>query len=185
MQKLAREISDLKIIEEQSDDIITMLEAVGNRQIELAVIDSDMEDIANQFVPSMRATLSLSDEQPIVWLLGETPNSELQARAGEFIERVQRDGTMARLEDRYFGHARRLDQADIVKFLGQIETTLPKLRKIFQGAQSLSGLDWRLDCRRGLSGIALGQQCNQPDRCARHHDADRRNGRPTECQQPA
>jgi len=144
MQRLSREIPDLKIIEEKSGDLITLLEAVGNRQVELAVIDSGMEDIANQFVPSMRATLTLSDEQPIVWLLGQNPNSELQARTGEFIERAQRDGTMARLEDRYFGHARRLNQADIVKFLGQIETTLPKLRKMFQAAQTVSGIDWRL-----------------------------------------
>ncbi len=144
MQRLSREIPELKIIEEKSSDLITLLEAVGNRQVELAVIDSGMEDIANQFVPSMRATLTLSDEQPIVWLLGQNPNSELQARTGEFIERAQRDGTMARLEDRYFGHARRLNQADIVKFLGQIETTLPKLRKMFQAAQTVSGIDWRL-----------------------------------------
>ena len=144
MQQLSRGISDLKVVEEKSEDIISLFEAVGNRRIELAVIDSAMEDIANQYVPSMRATLTLSGEQPIVWQLGENPNSELQARASEFIERVQRDGTLARLEDRYFGHVRRLDQADIVKFLGQIETTLPKLRKIFQGAQTVSGIDWRL-----------------------------------------
>ena len=62
----------------------------------------------------------------------------------QLVERVQRDGTLARIEDRYLGHARRLNQADIIKFLGQIETTLPKFRKSFQAAQVLTGLDWRL-----------------------------------------
>lgn len=61
-----------------------------------------------------------------------------------FIERVRKDGTLARLEERYFGHVRRLKQIDIEKFFGQIETTLPKLRKHFQDAERITGIDWRL-----------------------------------------
>jgi membrane-bound lytic murein transglycosylase MltF len=90
------------------------------------------------------ATLQVGGEQPVVWALGEHPNAELEARLGAFVERVQRDGTLARLEDRYFGHVRRLKQADVRKFLAEIERTLPKLRKHFQLAEGASGIDWRL-----------------------------------------
>jgi membrane-bound lytic murein transglycosylase F len=144
LQRLSQKIPGLKVIEIGRGDIIDLLESLGNGQLDYVAMDQSLEDIANQFVPNLRSSLLLSEEQPIVWLLGSHPNSELAARANAFIERIQHDGTLARLEDRYFGHVHRLNQADVIKFLGQIETTLPKLRKLFQAAESVSGIDWRL-----------------------------------------
>ena len=141
---LTKEIVGLKVVEVSQGDLLDLLEKLGNRQIEYVAIDEGFEDIANQYVPNLRTTLALNETRPVVWLLGDHPNAELKARLDTFIERVQHDGTLARLEDRYLGHVRRLDQADVIKFLGEIETTLPKFRKYFQAAQALTGIDWRL-----------------------------------------
>ncbi len=144
MNRLAKEIPGLEVVEVSKGDILELLEKVGNRRIQYVAMDENFEDIADQHIPNLRTTLPLSDSQPVVWLLGKQPNPELRARLDTFIERVQHDGTLARLEDRYLGHVRRLNQADIIKFLGEIETTLPKYRKYFQAAQALTGIDWRL-----------------------------------------
>lgn len=144
LQRLSREIPNLNVVEVGQGDILDLLESLGKGKVDYAVMDANLEDIANQFVPTLRTTLNLSPEQPIVWQLGRRPNVELAARANAFIERIQHDGTLARLEERYFGHVRRLKQPDVVKFLGEIETTLPKLRKHFQTAEKITGIDWRL-----------------------------------------
>jgi membrane-bound lytic murein transglycosylase F len=134
----------LQVVEVSEGDIFSLLESVGSQKIELAAMDSTLIDIATQFVPSLQTTLYLSENVPLVWWLGKKPNLELTARVSDFVEKAQRDGTLARIEERYFGHVRRLKQADISKFLGRTETMLPKLRKYFHTAQALSGLDWRL-----------------------------------------
>lgn len=144
LRALQKTQPELLIIEEKDPDIFKLLESLGEHKIEYVAIDSALVDIANQLVPSLQVSLTLKNEQPIVWLLGEKPNLELEMRANAFVERVQHDGTLAKLDDRYFGHVRRLSQADIVKFLGEIETTLPKLRKYFHAAETISGIDWRL-----------------------------------------
>ncbi|UCV04954.1 membrane-bound lytic murein transglycosylase MltF [Dechloromonas denitrificans] len=144
LHRLAKTIPQLTVVEVRDGDILDLLESLGNSEVELVAMDNNLEDIANQFVPNLRTSLTLSDEQPIVWLLGPHPNPELAARAKAFIERIQLDGTLAKLEDRYFGHVRRLNQADVIKFLGEIETTLPDLRKFFYAAEVISGIDWRL-----------------------------------------
>ena len=144
LHALAKTIPGLKVVEVKEDDILDLLESLGDGEVDYVAMDKSLEDIAYQFVPNLRTSLILSDEQPILWLLGPHPNAELAARAMAFAERIQLDGTLARLEDRYFGHVRRLNQADVTKFLGQIETTLPKLRKLFQAAETISGIDWRL-----------------------------------------
>ncbi len=141
---LQQSIPEFSLVEESDPDPYKLLEALSAQRINYVAMDSAMFDIANQFFPSLQATLSLSREQPIVWLLGEKPNAELEARLKAFIERIQHDGTLARLDDRYFGHVQRLNQADVVKFLGEIESTLPKFRKFFQAAEVISGIDWRL-----------------------------------------
>jgi len=144
LQALQKTIPGLQVVEVSEGDIFNLLESVGSQKIELAAMDSTLIDIATQFVPSLQTTLYLSENEPVVWWLGKKPNVELTARVSDFVEKAQRDGTLARIEERNFGHVRRLKQADISKFLGRTETMLPKLRKHFHTAQALSGLDWRL-----------------------------------------
>lgn len=144
LRNLQKTIPGLKVVEIKDDDIFGLLESVADQEYPLAVIDSTLTDIATQLNPSLQTSLELTDDLPIVWWLGEKPNIELLTRLNAFVEKAQYDGTLAKIEDRYFGHVRRLKQADIVKFLGRTETMLPKLRTDFIAAQSISGIDWRL-----------------------------------------
>ncbi len=142
--EIKKKVPELKIVEYEGKDIYQLLEALDDRKIDLAAIDSSLIDIATQFIPSLQATLELNEDQSIVWWLGPRPNAELLIRTSDFVDKAQRDGTLARLEDRYLGHVRRLKQADIVKFLERIGTVLPKFRPHFITAQKITGLDWRL-----------------------------------------
>lgn len=144
LKRLAREVGDLKIVETGEGDVLDLLEKLGTRNVDYVVIDERLVDVANQYVPSLRATLPLGEAQPIVWQLGHHPNAELNARVRAFVERIQLDGTLERFEERYFGHVRRLDQFSVTRFLAEIRTTLPRLRPYFEAAQTATGLDWRL-----------------------------------------
>jgi membrane-bound lytic murein transglycosylase F len=144
LRNLQKTVPGLKVVEVKDEDIFDLLESVADQEYPLAVIDSTLTDIATQLNPSLQTSLELSGDLPIVWWLGEKPNIELLTRLNAFVEKAQHDGTLARIEDRYFGHVRRLKQADIIKFLGRTETVLPKLRPDFIAAQSISGIDWRL-----------------------------------------
>jgi len=144
IRRLAAEIPKLTLVEVGQGDILDLLESIGDHKVSYVAMDERLEDLANQYIPTLRTTLKLSDTAPITWWLGKSPNPEVKARVDAFIERVRKDGTLARLEERYFGHVRRLKQIDIEKFFGQIETTLPKLRKHFQDAERITGIDWRL-----------------------------------------
>jgi len=144
LKRLSTEIPELTIVEVTQGDIIDLVEALGEQKVSYIAMDSRLEDLANQYVPALRTTLKLSEAAPIVWWLGRSPNPELQARITAFIDKLRADGTLARLEERYFGHVRRLKQIDIEKFLGHIRTTLPSLRKHFQDAERQTGIDWRL-----------------------------------------
>ncbi|NJD24070.1 MAG: membrane-bound lytic murein transglycosylase MltF [Betaproteobacteria bacterium] len=144
LKRLQESVPGLEVVEVDDPDALNLTQAVAERRVELAAVDSTLASIAQTHRPDIVPTLALSGEQPVVWWLGPHPNVELKARLAAFVERIQRDGTLARLDDRYFGHVRRLNQADIIKFLGQIESTLPRLRPHFHAAEALTQIDWRL-----------------------------------------
>lgn len=144
VRALQAQVPEMRVIDYQEGSVFDLLEAVEDSQVDMAVIDSAMLDIAQQFAPSVQASLAIGDERPIAWRFGSRPNSELLARASAFIERARRDGTLDALRDRYLGHVRRLVPADIGKFMERTETVLPKLLPLFHAAQASSGLDWRL-----------------------------------------
>lgn len=144
LMRLQPKIPGMQIAVMEGQDVHALLEALDNRKIQLAAIDSSLTDIASQLVPSLQASMTLSSDQATVWWFGANANSELLARATAFVDKAQHDGTLARLEDRYFGHVRRLKQIDIVTFLERIGSLLPKFQSHFISAQNITGLDWRL-----------------------------------------
>src|SRR5574343_1767665 len=61
LQKLAKEIPDIHIVEFNGADILSLLERLGNRRIEYVAVDDSLEDLANQHIPNLRASLALSE----------------------------------------------------------------------------------------------------------------------------
>lgn len=123
---------------------IDLLERVSERKCELAATDSLHFDIAANFFPDIQVAQELEGRVRFAWAFPEDGDPELFDKAQEFIVRIQKNGTLARLNDRYFGHIHRLDQFSIAGFLERIGTTLPHLRRDFVSAQEVTGIDWRL-----------------------------------------
>ena len=110
----------------------------------LAAVDSAHFDIGANFYPSLTIALTLPGSQPLVWAFPRDGEAALHARAEAFIKRIQADGTLERLADRYFGHVRRLNSNDVLRFLEKMHAVLPRYRRAFVDAQEIHGIDWRL-----------------------------------------
>ncbi len=123
---------------------LELLERVNADPGMLAAVDSTHYGIGVNFFPDLSAAFALPGKQPQAWAFPRNGDAMLFARSEAFIERIRKDGTLARLEDRYFGHARRLNQHDVEQFLESVQTVLPRYRREFIEAQRLHGIDWRL-----------------------------------------
>ncbi len=123
---------------------IDLLERVSERSSELAATDSLHYALAVNFFPDLQIAQKLPGEIRFAWAFPQGGDPVLYGRAQMFITRIQQDGTLARLNDRYFGHIHRLEQYSIAEFLKRIAGTLPRLRSHFITAQEMTGIDWRL-----------------------------------------
>lgn len=131
------------VIEHAGIDELELLTGVARNRHKLAATDDLHYRVAANFHPDLAIAFKLPGTLAYVWAF-DTASEALREQAGRFIETVQQDGTLRRLDDRYFGHIRRLDTQDISTFLQHMRTRLPEFRHDFQEAQEITGIDWRL-----------------------------------------
>ncbi len=121
-----------------------LLEEVAKGTLDYALVESNRFTLARRFFPQLDVVLNIGKPVDYAWLFSTVDKKKLEAAAKPFFERIQKDGTLKRLVDRYYGHAAKLSALDSGALLEKISTELPRLKPIFQEAERVSGIDWRL-----------------------------------------
>jgi membrane-bound lytic murein transglycosylase F len=121
-----------------------LLAKLAEGKVDYVVADSTQVNLAKNFYPNLDAAFSLGEPVGRAWAFSPFAERELLEETKRFFDRIEQDGTLARLLDRYYGHIERLHQTDVSGILTKRRTVLPELREYFHEAEELSGIDWRL-----------------------------------------
>jgi len=121
-----------------------LLAKLAEGKIDYAVVDSTQINLAKNFYPNLGVALDLGEPTGRAWAFSPYAERELLEKTRSFFDRIEQDGTLTRLLDRYYGHIQRLEQADVSGILKKRRTLLPDLREHFHEAEELTGIDWRL-----------------------------------------
>ena len=125
-------------------EIEELLEKVANGEADYSVADSHFVSMTQNFFPDLGIAFNLGKTERLAWAFPKDVDPYLYGKAQQFFDRIQKDGTLRRLLDRYYGHINRLNRIDVVTFLEKMNSTLPDYRKLFQQAQEITDIDWRL-----------------------------------------
>lgn len=151
-----------------------LLRQVAEGSLDYTVADSVSIAALQRIKPELAVAFDISDEEPVVWYMRKSDDDSLYAAMLDFMSEIVEDGTLARLEEKYFGHIDEFDYVDTRTFLAEIEKTLPQYQKLFE--QYAGELDWRL-----LAAVAIrsriGIGCDLTYRCAWSDDVDPSNCR--------
>ncbi len=120
-----------------------LLEQLAAGQLDLVGTDRLHYAFATQVHRELSIAFELPGQSSIAWAMPLDDGDILAPEAEAFIARAGRTGLLARTADRYFGHVRRLDDADIATFLSRIRERLPQYREHFLDAEARTGTDWR------------------------------------------
>lgn len=121
-----------------------LLSAVSEGTADYAIAYSNQIDIAEHYYPNIATAIDIGKPSSLAWAFSEDAGQDFVQKAQDFFDGIEKDGTLARLVDRYYGHIYRLDQNDIVSFLGSMDGRLDNLKPYFEEAEELTGMDWRL-----------------------------------------
>ena len=125
-------------------DGMELLDKLANDEFDYVVTDSNIVELAQNFSPNIGRAFNLGEPETLSWALPKDANPLLLERIEKFFARINSNGTLRILLDRYYGHIQRLNQGDVIAFLERRQSVLPQYRGIFQEGQELTGIDWRL-----------------------------------------
>jgi membrane-bound lytic murein transglycosylase F len=121
-----------------------LLAEVGDGDMECVAANELQFADARNYHPNLVAEFDIVQASQLAWAFPGNVDSDLLEQARIFFAGIQQDGTLHHLLDRYYGHSDRLDRMDAAAFVSRINTVLPRYRRIFEEAATLTGLDWRL-----------------------------------------
>lgn len=121
-----------------------LLAEVSEGTLDCAAANELEYNDASNYHPNLVAELDVAPPSRLAWGFPADADPELIKQAQLFFARIQQDGTLHRLLDRYYGHNNRLDRMDAAAFISGINTVLPHFRRTFEEAAAITGEDWRL-----------------------------------------
>ena len=146
-EQLASEVLQepkLKWEEIPATDGMELLDKLASDEVDYVVTDSNIVELAQNFSTNIGRAFNLGEPETLSWALPKDASPLLVERVKDFFARINANGTLRILLDRYYGHIQRLNQGDVSAFLERRLSVLPQYRSTFEEAQELTGIDWRL-----------------------------------------
>ena len=121
-----------------------LLERVADGTLDATIADSPLVAMVQNYYPNLAVGFDFGLGDQLAWAFPKNGDEWLYQKSEAFFARIQKDGTLRNLLDRYYGHTERLATVDVTNFLGNMHSALPKYLPLFKQAQELTGVDWRL-----------------------------------------
>ncbi len=121
-----------------------LLEQVADSKLDCTVANEEQLASARNYYPDLGNALNLGSPSAMSWAFAGDGDPQLADEAQRFFARIQQDGTLRRLIDRYYGYNERLNAVNAEAFITQARNLLPRYRHLFQEAADLTGIDWKL-----------------------------------------
>lgn len=143
LEGLSAKVPDLEIKVLKNEDQESLLRKVAEQEIKFAIVDSSTLAQKQRYYPVLAEAFTIAAKQPVAWLIKRSQDDTLYSAIIEFIGTQHQKQTIAKLEEKYFGHVKDFDFVDTKIFLKRIESTLPKYEALFK-KYTTAEVDWPL-----------------------------------------
>ena len=139
-------------------EVVDLLRMVDEGQIDLTLVDSNELAMNQVYFPNVRVAFDLGDTRDQRWAVAAGEDNSLLNEVNEFLDKAQKNGTLQRLKDRYYGHVDVLGYVGAYTFAQHLQQRLPKYEKHFKSYAKVEQVDWRL-----LAAIGYQESMWQPE----------------------
>ena len=137
-----------------ADELIAQ---VADGTVSYAIVASSDAAVARNIYLDFDVAFAAGPRREFAWAVAPG-YPELRDALDKFFARLRRDGTLARLAERYFARSEQVERIDAGVFQERIRKALPQWRRTFIEAQAKSGIEWRL-----LAAVAYQESQWDPD----------------------
>ena len=130
---------------------------VDEGQIDLTLVDSNEVAMNQVYFTNIRVAFDLGDASNQSWAVASGEDNSLLNEINDYLDKVQKNGTLQRLKDRYYGHVDVLGYMGATTFAQHLQQRLPKYEQHFKAYAKKEKVDWRL-----LAAIGYQESLWQP-----------------------
>lgn len=141
--KSLTEYPELVIDVLDNEDQESLLRKIAEKEIKFAIVDSTTLAQKQRYYPALAEAFTINEKQPVAWLIRKTQDDTLYSGMIEFMGNQYKLGTIAKIEEKYFGHVGHFDYVDTRIFLKRINSKLPKYEDLFK-QYATPEVDWLL-----------------------------------------
>ncbi|MFK0086620.1 membrane-bound lytic murein transglycosylase MltF [Pseudomonas sp. NPDC090755] len=141
---LKKQYPTLEYEESDAVEVVDLLRMVDEGQIDLTLVDSNELAMNQVYFPNVRVAFDLGDARDQRWAVAAGDDNSLLNEINEFLDKVQKNGTLQRLKDRYYGHVDVLGYVGAYTFAQHLQQRLPRYEKHFKNSAKKEQVDWRL-----------------------------------------
>ena len=127
--------------DKENFDLMEMLE---NGEILYAVALSNDRVLTRESFPEVRTAFNLTNPQPLAWAIQYSEDYSLLRKLHAFHSKIEKEGTLADLIERFYGPTGFFNYVDSRKFLDKYRKNLPALKAYFRRSGVEHNIDWRL-----------------------------------------
>ncbi len=124
-------------------EAVDLLKQVNDGELDYTIVDSNNLAMNFLYFPDVRVAFELPAEASLAWVFADSPDRSLIEACERFFSRIQADGTLTQLHERFYGHLEQLNYVGAKTFLRQLNQRLPRFQSLFKDVAEETGLDWR------------------------------------------
>ncbi|KRT53618.1 Membrane-bound lytic murein transglycosylase MltF [endosymbiont of Ridgeia piscesae] len=144
LQRLQKQYTGLSWTAHRELESSDLLQMVQDGQIDFTIADSNEVAVNRRFMPNIRVGFDLTKPQQLAWAMAHKDDTSLYEAIRDFFTVIKKNGTLAQLKERHYGHIGRLNFVDTRDFKRHIKDRLPKYEAFFRAAAEETGFDWQL-----------------------------------------
>lgn len=158
LKDLKKQYPGIQIDSRNDMDSIDVMQQVNDGKADLAIVDSNELKMNKVFFPNVREAFELKEPEQFAWFFPPGTDKSLVKRADAFFKRIKANGTLERLQERYYGHLDQLNYVGARTFIHDVQHQLPRFEQAFRHAGRVTDIDWRL-----LAAVGYQESHWQPD----------------------
>lgn len=144
LRKLKKTYPDLQWTAQRSVESAELLTLVKEGLIDYTIADSNEVALSRRFHPELKVAFDLGEERKLAWAFPHAEDSSLYRAAVDYFRRIEKDGSLEQMVERYYGYVEKLGFVDKRTFVRHMAQRLPPLVPLFKQAAQENGVDWKL-----------------------------------------
>ena len=128
----------------ENKSLTEILSLVNENSVPIAIVDSNWTAMYRYLFPEVGVAFDITGELPVAWMYKRTSDRSLDKSVRNFFEKIKKNGTLEKLINRYYQHAKSFDYVDTRAFLEKIDNRLPNFIELFRKSAKETELDWLL-----------------------------------------